>query len=108
MSQPDTTNNTEPPKQDTNDVEGKIREAVTDYEVGIKRAGIRLNRNGWSDERVDYDILADVREKFISDIKYIIADYTAKERQLLGNINGINIETDDSVPSGMIYIKGKE
>jgi len=26
----------------------------------------------------------------------------------VGNINGVNIETDDSVPSGMVYIKGKE
>jgi len=33
---------------------------------------------------------------------------TAIEGELLGNINGINIETDDSVPSGMVYIKGKE
>lgn len=24
------------------------------------------------------------------------------------NINGVQIETDDSIPSGMVYIKGKE
>ena len=47
-----------------------------------------------------------IQDDLVAEILLYAINY--RQQKLLGNINGINIETDDSVPSGMLYVKGKE
>lgn len=60
----------------------------------------------WRSPGNDLKKLHKKQDDLVAEILLYVINY--HQQKLLGNINGINIETDDSVPSGMVYIKGKE
>jgi len=47
-----------------------------------------------------------IQDDLVAEIMLYAINY--HQQKTIGNINGVQIEVDDTVPSGMIYVKGKE
>ena len=77
----------------------RIAKFVDEYDDEWRSPGNSLKKL----HKIQDDLVAEI-------LLYAINHHYQKTHypKAIGNINGVQIETDDSVPSGMIYIKGKE
>lgn len=81
---------------------------VKDEEYWIERIAKFVDEydDEWRSPGNSLKKLHKIQDDLVAEILLYAINY--HQQKLIGNINGINIETDDSVPNGMLYVKEKK